>query len=1591
MYNQDEVVVNMEQELADHLTEPQRQGLSSFLKPFFATTTEDDFNNYRRRDLVGSTLACWRFLLAYPSGQGEIAIKVFNPDYENNGWHSTHTIIQIIQQDKPFIIDSVRMKLNELGITIHYARNCILNRADEDLAILYLEVDRQAEESDLELLAQKLLDVLHDVQRVVEDYHPISTRIEQLMETSATDTDTDTAEVYAYLRWLLDNNFTFLAYEELTIDTSGAEPVVRPVPGESFGLLRPDSNGLGQLDRVALEPALDQKIFTDNSLLSFAKAAVRSSVHRPAYPDFILLKHFDDEGRVIGERRIMGLYTSPVYHQSPSTIPIVRNKVAHILQISGLNARSHHGKELVQILEVYPREELFLTSTEQLYKIVMSILKLQERNQIRVFSRHDPDSLFCSVLVYVPREKYDTALRTRMQTILCAKLNAVDSEFTTYFSESTLARVHYILRLADNRPSEFNERAIAAEIQQAAYSWEEEFRDALLESHGEVEGNVLLKKFREAFPVSYRDAFSALTAVADMEHVLPLHDDSRLSMSFYKPMDDDGYLHFKVFHYGSKLSLSNLVPIMENLGLEVLAEHPYRIYVNGRGSGETIHLHDFTLAQSYGEQLPLRKVGSLFHEAFERAWYGKTENDRFNRLVLAAGLNWRQISMLRAYAHYMKQIRFGFSREYIAETLQEHRDITILLVQLFEVSFNPELELTLEQRRARSKQLQQTIIEALDSVSVLNQDRVLRRYMELMSVTLRTNFYQTEVNGNFHDYISFKLAPRKITAIPKPAPLYEIYVYAPYVEGVHLRGGKVARGGLRWSDRMEDFRTEVLGLVKAQQVKNAVIVPVGAKGGFVPKMLPVAGTREQIHEEGVRCYKTFIRALLDITDNLKDGDVVHPKQVVRYDKDDTYLVVAADKGTATFSDIANSIAAEYDFWLGDAFASGGSAGYDHKKMGITARGAWVSVQRHFREQGIDVQKEPITVIGIGDMAGDVFGNGLLSSETLKLVAAFNHMHIFIDPNPNPATSFSERNRLFQLPRSTWDDYDQTLISDGGGIFSRNAKSITITPEMAKVFDIKAKSLAPNDLISAILQAPVDLIWNGGIGCYIKSSHENHSDVGDKANDSLRIDGCQVRAKVLGEGGNLGASQLGRIEFALHGGALNTDFIDNAGGVDCSDHEVNIKILLNQVVAAGDMTRKQRDKLLETMTDDVARLVLANNYRQTQAITMAESECRSQMEEYKEFIHDLEERGRLDRAIEFLPDNETLNERQAAGLGLTRPELSVLISYSKADLKEKLLASAVPDDEYLAREIFTAFPPQLVDGFTEPLASHRLRREIVATQIANYLINIMGITFVNRQHKSTGVDAAEIVRSFVIARDIFAGEQLWSDIESLDYVVDNALQQEMMDEVMRLLRRATRWLVRVKAIDGETGACVEHYRSRIGQLVDNLAVMLTERQRREWEAGVSQLTEQGVPELLAQQIAAVRHLFNMLSVVHAVEQTGQPLERVAGLFFAVGERLDLNSFFKQLSQLEVKNQWQSLAREGVRDELALQQRALTVKLLNMTDAPEDPDKLLDQWSAGNAEALKRWHSVLNELKGDAGGEFAIYAVATRELLGLAQSD
>ena len=1594
--------------LAQHIGEQALPQVALFAEQFFGIISLDELTQRRLSDLAGCTLSAWRIIERFDHTEPQV--RVYNPDYERHGWQSTHTAVEVLHHDLPFLVDSVRTELNRRGYSIHTLQTTVLSvrrGAKGELleilpkgtqgegilqeSLMYLEIDRCANAAELNLLARELEQVLAEVRVVVADFEPMKAKVRELLElidhTAYAPAAAEKDEVKSFLQWLVSNHFTFLGYEEFVVKADAQGGQLEYDEQSFLGLTRRLRSGLSTDDLRIEDYAVNY--LNEPLLLSFAKAAHPSRVHRPAYPDYVSIRQLDADGKVIKECRFMGLYTSSVYGESVRVIPYIRGKVAEVERRSGFDAKAHLGKELAQVLEVLPRDDLFQTPVDELFSTVMSIVQIQERNKIRVFLRKDPYGRFCYCLAYVPRDIYSTEVRQKIQQVLMERLKASDCEFWTFFSESVLARVQLILRVDPKNRIDIDPQQLENEVVQACRSWQDDYASLTVESFGEAQGTNVLADFPKGFPAGYRERFAAHSAVVDMQHLLTLSDSKPLVMSFYQPLTQAGkqQLHCKLYHADTPLALSDVLPILENLGLRVLGEFPYRLR---HSNGREFWIHDFAFTYSEGLNLDIQQLNDTLQDAFVHIVNGDAENDAFNRLVLTAGLPWRDVALLRAYARYLKQIRLGFDLGYIASTLNNHTDIARELTRLFKTRFYLARKLAGDDLDDKQQRPEQAILTALDDVQVLNEDRILRRYLDLIKATLRTNFYQTDANGQAKSYFSFKFNPRLIPELPKPVPKFEIFVYSPRVEGVHLRFGNVARGGLRWSDREEDFRTEVLGLVKAQQVKNSVIVPVGAKGGFLPRRLPLGGSRDDIQAEGIACYRIFISGLLDITDNLKDGVLVPPVNVVRHDDDDPYLVVAADKGTATFSDIANGIAIDYGFWLGDAFASGGSAGYDHKKMGITARGAWVGVQRHFRERGINVQQDPITVVGVGDMAGDVFGNGLLMSDKLQLVAAFNHLHIFIDPNPEPASSFAERKRLFDLPRSAWSDYDTSIMSEGGGIFSRSAKSIAISPQMKERFAIEADKLTPTELLNALLKAPVDLLWNGGIGTYVKSSEESHADVGDKANDALRVDGNELRCKVVGEGGNLGMTQLGRVEFGLNGGATNTDFIDNAGGVDCSDHEVNIKILLNEVVQAGDMTEKQRNQLLGSMTDEVSALVLGNNYKQTQALSLAARRARERISEYKRLMADLESRGKLDRAIEFLPTEEQLAERIAANQGLTRAELSVLISYSKIDLKEALLQSLVPDDDYLTRDMETAFPPSLVNKFAEAMRRHRLKREIVSTQIANDLVNNMGITFVQRLKESTGMSPANVAGAYVIVRDIFHLPHWFRQIEALDYLVPAEVQLTLMDELMRLGRRATRWFLRSRRNEQDAGRDVAHFGPKIAALGLKLDELLEGPTRERWMTRYQGFVEAGVPELLARMVAGTTHLYTLLPIIEASDVTGQDPAEVAKAFFAVGSALDLTWYLQEISNLPVENNWQALAREAFRDDIDLQQRAITISVLQMVDAPADMDARVALWLAQHAVMVERWRAMLDELRAATGTDYAMYAVANRELVDLALS-
>lgn len=1589
----------------------QAERIKLFAELYYDGAPCADLNARNTEDLYGATVSCWLFI--QKNNVATPKVRVFNPDFEAHGWQSTHTVIEVLSKEMPFLIDSVRLELNRRQMSLHSIISCVVHlERDKDFkklsssplskpsessqseSIIYIEVDRHTDMDMLDDLSATLVEIVNEVSHCVEDFSALKDRVAKasagLSELPCEKPKKEIKESQDFLTWLANDHFTFLGCDEFTIERKAGKTFIERSESGDLGSFRYHqiSNNRRNLEEL---PGEIQDFVLSPDIVNFFKSGERSRIHRPAYPDYIVVKRFNEKGEVIGGIRFMGLYTSIVYIDSPNNIPLIRQKLQQVRKLSGFDKSSHNGKEINRILEAYPRDELIQSTSEQLYNTALGILNIQERRQTRAFLRKGTYGKFLYCLVYTPRDIYNTELRTKIQEVLEEACDPKFVEFNTHFSESILARTHFVLRLKNSESGDVDHKEIERKIQQVSRSWGDDLHTALVEQVGEEKGNRYHQIYRSAFPVGYREDFGSRTAVADVQHIEDLrqYPEKGIAMSFYRELEEgENQLRFKLFNLNDVLPLSDVLPILENLGLRVIGEHPYGVHYE---DGSKVWIHNFLLEYTLAERIDMQAVKGLFQETFKNIWHGHAESDGFNKLVLGSEIGWREIAMLRGYARYMKQIRFGISEVSIAATLCRYINISRLLVQAFEVRFGLHPEWTIEQRETEFSVLDEQIMLALDGVEQLNEDRIVRRYLELIKATLRTNFYQCNEDGSAKDYISFKLNPHQITDMPLPRPMFEIFVYSPRVEGVHLRGGKVARGGLRWSDRDEDFRTEVLGLVKAQQVKNAVIVPVGAKGGFVAKKLTPDMSRDQWLEEGIACYKTFISSLLDVTDNLVDGAVVPPVEVVRHDEDDVYLVVAADKGTATFSDISNGIAVERGFWLGDAFASGGSIGYDHKKMGITARGAWVSVQRHFRELGLNVQEEDFTVVGVGDMAGDVFGNGMLLSEHIRLTAAFNHMHIFVDPNPESASTYIERKRLFEMPRSTWDDFDKGLISKGGAVFSRSAKSIKISPEMKARFDITQDKLAPTELIKALLLAPVDLIWNGGIGTYIKGSRESHADVGDKATDAVRINGNQVRAKVIGEGGNLGMTQLGRVEFALSGGSSYTDFIDNAGGVDCSDHEVNIKIMLNEIVASGDMTMKQRNKLFMDMTDAVSTLVLSNNYRQTQAIALAHRECEERMDEYVSLIRDFEESGKLNRALEYLPDEETISERKLNGQGLTKPELSILISYAKADLKERLNLEAISQDTYLSTIVETAFPQKLVDDYHGPVMNHKLRSEIVATQLANDLVNYMGITFVNRLTESTGATVVEVARAYVAARDVFGLHELWSHIEALDYQIPAHVQADMMSRLMRLVRRASRWFLRNRRSDMDVAAEVKSFKASADSVRQNLAQWLKGSTQKSWQKRFDGYREQNVPEDVSSLAAGASSLFSALGIIEASNETDLSVERVAEAYFCVGETLSLNWFLEQINNLEVKSNWQGLAREAFRDDMDWQLRSLTVSVLNTADSGEmGMVELMDKWKTAHPHLVSRWQRMLDELRASDKAEYAMYSVALRELLDLAQA-
>ena len=1597
------VVNKIEQEMEAN----QAKLCSEFVRQFYRTVALDDLNEWEIEDLYGAAANFWA--LIKHRAPHEIKIKIYNPDFERHGWQTTHTVVEVICDDMPFLVDSLRLVVNRMDLVshliIHMGGMYVERNKDNDIvkilprssdlpkgtiteAPIFMEVDRQTDIKVLEELQKNLERTLSDNRAVVEDWLPMREKVREIIteldSVSAPNDENEVEETKEFLKWLEDHHFTFLGIRDYDLIKKGNETVLQAKPETGFGLLRQGINKASTRSISAMAPEA-RELTLSSRILVVSKTNTKASVHRETYTDYIGIKRFDAKGNVIGERRIIGLYTSAAYNTNPKHIPFLRHKVAQIMKNSGLNPRSHAGKVLLNILETLPRDDLIQGTDEELLDICMGIFHMQERRRIRMFARMDIYHRFVSCLVYVPREKFNTELRHEMEEVLKESFNALEINFSTYFSESVLARIHFMIRIDRNHNIKYDFKEIERKIIEVGRSWTDDLRKYLDDSFGEEKANFLYSRYKNAFPAVYTTNFTAKTAVFDIKHIEMLTAENQLEMNFYRPADEfANNFRLKIYQNDATTALSDIIPIVEHLGLRAISERPYLLKFN---DNKITWINDFSVCYNSNIKFKVDEIRELFQEAFTKIWFGEVDNDGFNQLVLAAGLNWREVAILRTYAKYFKQIGFTFSQDYIESALYNNSEIAKKLVKLFDIRFNPANK---EKRNDEFSSLTNEILNDLDSVANLDEDKIIRQYVHVISATLRTNYYQVDANNKYKKYISIKLNPKLIPGVPKPIPMFEIFVYSPRFEGIHLRCGKVARGGLRWSDRKEDFRTEVLGLMKAQQVKNSVIVPSGAKGGFVAKQLPTNGTREEVLAEGIFCYQQFIRGLLDITDNYKDGALSKPLKVISYDEDDPYLVVAADKGTATFSDIANEISLEYGFWLGDAFASGGSIGYDHKKMGITAKGAWESVKRHFYEIGVDINTTNFTVVGIGDLSGDVFGNGMLLSKHIKLVAAFNHQHIFIDPDPDPKLSFEERKRMFELPRSSWTDYDHKLISKGGGVFNRNAKSIPLSKEMKATFGIKLNDIEPNQLIKILLKAKVDLLWSAGIGTFVKSQTETNNDVGDRTNDAIRINANQLRCKIVGEGGNLGFTQLARIEYSLNGGLIYTDFIDNSAGVSCSDKEVNIKILLNGIVASGDLTLKQRNELLSAMTDEVSALVLRDNYLITRAISLALSQSLRSVVLHSRYINELERSGKIDRALEFLPTEKFLMEHKLIGHGLSSPSISVLLCYSKIILKEDILGSDVPEDIYLNKFLISSFPKPLQDKFSKEMQNHPLKREIIATKLSNIIVNEMGFSFIYRTQDETGAQVADIVRAFIITRSVLNMDIIWKQLEELDGHVDPNNLFEIMMLYIRLQRRLVRWFLRNKRKRLDISKLVKLYSNGMQELKETMPDVYGPVQREQYEKHLNHYLELGISKSLANEFAITSGLFASLDILDISHELAVKISTVAEVYFHIEEFLDIRWIRTQIIIHATENNWESLSREALRDDLDLQQKQLTTSIIEFNKSNMELNTCIEKWAELYISLIERWRHVLTNLKFGAVLNYTMYFVAIRELLDLTQT-
>jgi len=1561
---------------------------------FYHGVSELDLGERRPEDLAGAALA--ELELGRVRRGGRSLVRVFNPDPARDGFSSSHTVIMVVTDDMPFLVDSLGMVCTQNGLAVHLLAHpvfSVLRDGRGRLRGVYLdeapagarqeswqliEIDREPDPERLDAIEASIRRSLGDVRAATSDWRRMRAAARDaaavLGATKLRGRASEVREARALLEWMEDNHFTFIGYREYRLRRGRREDRLEPVAGSGLGVMRPRR---GHERKTVVLQGEVREFARSGDPLVITKANAVSTVHRATYLDYVGVKTFDARGNVTGEKRFIGLWTSSAYSRSPREIPVLRLKIQRVIDNFGLKPSSHDHKAVVHVIETYPRDELFQATVPDLVRIVRGIVNLYERAQVRLFVRRDPFRRFYSCLAYVPRDRYNTQARKRIERLAMDAFAGTAIESQVTLSESVLARLHMIVRTPPGADRAVDAAALERAITQTVRTWQDQLKDALQSVRGEAEALRLYRTWGDAFPPAYQDDLPLEVAaddVASLERVVA--EPGALHMGLYRGSDQPQHrVQFKLLRSERPIPISDVLPTIENLGLKLISERPYEI----AGIAGTFWIQDFELEHPRGVTIDLATDGPRLKDTFARVWAGDADNDGFNRLVLAADLGWREAAVMRTYARWFGQLGLPLSQASLEEALASNPAAAGRLLGLFVARFDPALSRA-ERRRAEGGH-RRALERLLAGVTRIDDDRILRAYLAAIDATLRTSYFRTDASGRHRPYLALKLDPRRVAEVPLPKPAFEIFVHSPRVEGVHLRMGRVARGGLRWSDRREDFRTEVLGLMKAQNVKNTVIVPVGAKGGFVPRR-PPAG-RDEAQADGTECYRWFIRALLDVTDNVVDGRVAPPAGVLRYDGDDPYFVVAADKGTAKFSDVANSISAEYGFWLGDAFASGGSAGYDHKGMGITARGGWESVRRHFREIGRNTQEQHFTVAGIGDMSGDVFGNAMLLSPHIRLLAAFDHRHIFLDPAPEGAHSFAERKRLFEMPRSSWEDYDRKLLSKGGSVHSRQEKSIALSPEARAMLQLESSTVTPVEAIRAILRMPVDLMWNGGIGTYVKATDETNAEIGDRANDAVRVNGSELRCRIVGEGGNLGFSQRGRIEYAAAGGRINTDFIDNSAGVNCSDVEVNLKILLNPLMKSGRLPRPARNKLLAGMTDEVARLVLRNNYLQSLAISTLEARSAERVAELGHVIHALERAGALDRALEALPTGDEVADRRRKGQGLTRPELAMLLSYSKIWLSERLNATDIAGDPFLGAELTRYFPVPVQRRFAKEIQEHQLRREIIVTATTNSLVNRMGPVFAIRMQEDTGADVGSIARAYSIAREITGMRDLWADIEALDDHAPTDVQYDMMVETTRLLRHLSYWVLRTQGRKLDIEREVSRLAPGIRELMRDLPELIDGTEVERYNKALARFSKHGVPAKVSRRVASLGAIHAGVDIVELALARRTSIGHAARAYFGLGAELGLDWLRDEIERMAVDGHWQAVARGTLREELYGYQRQLCERLL-AKEPRGDARERVPAWIAAGGEPIAGFVRTVREMRSAGNADFATLSVAAQSL-------